>query len=211
MSLRLPDSGAHIGPDGRRHAPSADRNAEAILAVLRAEAPEGRMLEIAAGTGQHAARFAAALPALLWQPTDVDPGNLPSIEAWRKASGAPNLRPPILLDATRPGWPAHHPCEALLIVNLLHLIAEPEAAAVLRHAASALTPGGTLFLYGPFLRDGRPGSPGDESFDTSLRAQDPEIGLKDSAWVEERLADAGLAARRIEMPAHNLMFVARRT
>ncbi|MGP3699049.1 DUF938 domain-containing protein [Rhodobacter sp. NSM] len=210
MSLQLPDSGAPTGPDGRRHAPSADRNAEAILAVLRAEAPTGRLLEIASGTGQHAARFAAAFPALLWQPSDLDPENLVSIEAWRRTAAAPNLLAPIALDAARPGWPERYPSEAVLIVNLLHLIPDEDAASVLAQSASALTAGGTLFLYGPFLRDGRPGSDGDADFDASLRAQDPRLGLKDRAWVEAQLLAAGLRPRVVEMPAHNLMFVARR-
>ncbi|MCE6959743.1 DUF938 domain-containing protein [Cereibacter sphaeroides] len=211
MSLRLPDSDAPESPDGRRHAPSAERNAEAILAVLQAEAPKGRLLEIASGTGQHAARFARALPALDWQPSDLDPGNLRSIAAWRAHAAAPNLRAPIVLDAARPGWSADHRADAILIVNLLHLIPEPAAATVLAEAAAALLPCGRLFLYGPFLRDGRATSEGDAAFDASLRAQDPDVGYKDSRWVEERLAAAGLVSRWTSMPANNLMLVARRT
>ena len=212
MSLRLPDPGAEVSPDGRRHAPSATRNTAAILQVLHDHAPaQGRLLEIASGTGQHAATFAAALPGLDWQPTDVDPANLASISAWRAQSAAPNLRTPLVLDATRPGWSADFAgMDAVLLVNLLHLIPGPAVETVLAEAALTLAPGGTLFVYGPFLRDGLPTSEGDSAFDASLRAQDPAIGYKDLAWVTLRLVAAGLRVRMQEMPANNLMLVARR-
>lgn len=210
MTLRLPDSGGGVAPDGRRHAPSAERNAGAILAVLHDVLPaRGRMLEIAAGTGQHAAAFATALPEWDWQATDADPANLPSIAAWAAHAGVPNLALPVALDAARPGWSADWPArDALLIVNLLHLIPAPAAATVLDEAAAALAPGGCLCLYGPFLRDGRATSPGDAAFDASLRAQDPAIGYKDADWVRARLTTAGLRVTCREMPANNLMWIA---
>lgn len=210
MTLRLPDSGAGVSPDGRRHAPSAERNAGAILAMLRdVLPPRGRMLEIAAGTGQHAAAFAAALPGWDWQATDADAGNLASIAAWAAHAGAPNLAPPAVLDAARPGWAADRGAQdAVLIVNLLHLIPEPAAETLLAETAAALAPGGCLCLYGPFLRNGRATSPGDAAFDASLRAQDPAIGYKDAAWVAARLIRAGLRVTCHEMPANNLMWIA---
>lgn len=210
MSLRLPDSGAPSMPGGRRVAPSAERNAGPILAQLKAEGLAGRLLELASGTGQHAARFAAALPALDWQPSDVDPANLGSIDAWRAHAALPNLRAPVLLDAARPGWGAAWAGQdAILTVNILHLIPDAAAATLLEEAARALAPGGRLMLYGPFLRDGRATSEGDAAFDASLRAQDATIGYKDLGWVTGRLAAAGLALRVAEMPANNLMLVAR--
>lgn len=210
MTLRLPDSGAGVTPDGRRHAPSAERNAGAILSVLQDVLPaRGRMLEIAAGTGQHAATFAAALPGWDWQATDADPANLSSIAAWAAHAGAPNLAPPVVLDAARPGWAAGWPDrDAVLIVNLLHLIPAPAADTVLAESAAALAPGGCLCVYGPFLRDGQATSPGDAAFDASLRAQDPAIGYKDAAWAEVRLAAGGLRVTCRTMPANNLMWIA---
>ncbi|TKA94591.1 DUF938 domain-containing protein, partial [Cereibacter changlensis] len=189
---------------------SAERNAEPILALLQAEGLSGRLLELASGTGQHAARFAAALPRLDWQPSDLEPANLVSIEAWRAQAKVANLRPPVLLDAARPGWSTEwQGLDAILLVNLLHLIPTPAAATVLAEAAHALSPGGKLLLYGPFLRDGKTTSEGDAAFDANLRAQDAAIGYKDLAWVTRHLAEAGLAARVREMPANNLMLVAR--
>ncbi len=210
MSLSLPDSGAQSTPDGRRHAPSAERNAGPILAVLQRELPpRGRLLEIASGTGQHAAQFAAALPGIDWQPTDVNPENLASIRAW---SALPNLRAPVVLDAASPGWAAEwRPLDAVLVVNLLHLIAQTAVETLLDEACAALVPGGALLIYGPFLRNGRATSEGDAKFDASLRAQDPAIGYKDVDWVMGRLQAQGMMVVQHDLPTNNLLLVARRT
>ena len=203
----LPDSGA---PDrgGLRHAPSAERNAGHILALLAEIMPaQGRLLEIASGTGQHAAAFSAALPGLVWQPTDVDAANMAVIAGW--TAGSPAL-PPILLDAASPGWAAVHICEAVLLVNLLHLVPAPACEVVLAEIATALTPGGVALIYGPFLREGVATSEGDAAFDASLRAQNPAIGYKDHDWAAGLLGGHGLHVSIREMPANNLSLIARK-
>jgi hypothetical protein len=208
MALKLPDSGAETLPDGRRLVPSAARNAGPILDALLGLGLKGRLLEIASGAGVHAAAMAGAL-GLKWQPSDVDPGNFASITAWAaQAEGV--IRAPVLLDATVPGWAARlGQWDAVLLVNLLHLIPEVAARVVLDEVALALAPGGTVCLYGPFLRDGKATSPGDAAFDASIRAQDPAIGYKDLGWVQALLAQGGLTVQVIDMPANNLMLVAR--
>lgn len=204
MSLRLPDSGAQVGADGRRHAPSAERNAGPILSVLRRVVrPGARVLELASGTGQHAAAFAPALAAD-WQPSDVEPGNFGSITAW---SGAV-ARAPRLLDACAWGWAAGEDWDAILAVNLLHLVPQEGAAVLIAEAAHALAPSGRLAVYGPFLREGRATSAGDAAFDADLRAQDPRLGYKDLGWVMARMGAAGLGVEVTPMPANNLMLVA---
>lgn len=209
MALKLPDTGAEVLADGRRMVPSAARNAGPILEVLMGLGLKGRLLEIASGSGLHAAEMAGKL-ALDWQPTDVDPANLPSIRAWSAHTGG-EIRAPILLDATAPGWSVQlGPWDAILLVNLLHLIPAPAAETLLAEVALALAPAGTFCLYGPFLRDGQPTSPGDAAFDASLRGQDPTIGYKDLAWVTGQLGDHGLSVRLVDMPANNLMLLAHR-
>lgn len=212
MTLRLPDSGADISIDGRRHAPSAMRNQDAILDVLRTEAPShGKLLEIASGSGQHAAAGARALPGLIWQPSDANPDNLTSINAWRAHDPQPNLRAAVVLDAASPGWAAKWPAQDIvLIINLLHLIPADMAAAILSESALALAHNGRLMVYGPFLRDGQTTSDGDAAFDASLRAQDASIGYKDLAWVQAQFGAAGLKTRIMAMPANNLMLVGQR-
>lgn len=208
MSLKLPDTGAVVLDDGRRLVPSADRNAGPILEVLHGLGLKGRLLEIASGSGLHAARMADTL-GMTWQPTDVEPENFVSIRAWAAQSNA-NILPPIVLDATRSGWADRLGAwDAILLVNLLHLIPMAAAETVLAEVARAVAPNGTACVYGPFLRDGQPTSPGDAAFDASLRAQDPQIGYKDLAWVTERLAQTGLTVTVKDMPANNLMLLAR--
>lgn len=191
--------------DGRLSAPSARRNIGPIVEALRAHVPaHGRVLEIASGTGQHAVACARAFPGLDWQPTDITPERLASIDAWRAAEGIENMRVAQWLDATAPDWQVA-PADLVVIVNLMHLIPEPDAANVIRGAARALKPGGRLFLYGPFRTNGTFRSEGDAAFDARLRAADPEIGYKDLEWIEARAETAGLARCALtEMPASNL-------
>ena len=208
MTLRLPDSGADISIDGRRHAPSAIRNQDAILEVLRAEAPaKGKLLEIASGSGQHAAAGARALPGLIWQPTDANPDNLTSINAWRAHDPQPNLRPPVVLDAAiRTGQSlarARRRADHQPVAPDPRELPQPYC----RNAARALAPDGKLMVYGPFLRDGKTTSDGDAAFDASLRAQDPSDRLQRSGLGYGAVRASGPCHPHIEMPANNLMLI----
>ena len=206
MSLRLPDSGAEVLADGRRVAPSAARNAGPILRVLRrVVAPGARVLELASGTGQHAAEFAGALGAD-WQPSDVTEVQFGSIAAWAGAVPASGVRPAVVLDACASGWGLGQ-WDAVVAVNLLHLVPEAGAAVLIAEAARALVPGGRLAVYGPFLREGRATSDGDAAFDADLRAQDARLGYKDLGWVMARMGAAGLGVEVVPMPANNLMLL----
>lgn len=207
MTLKLPDTGAETDAQGRRHPPSALRNAPAILSALQAYSLQGHLLEIASGSGLHAAHIAPHFPALTWQPTDLDPANLASITAWTRDIAT--VRPPIQLDATTTNWHTRHPNQdAILLVNLLHLIPTAQAATLLQEAALALTPGGTAFFYGPFLRGGQTTSEGDAKFHASLQAQNPEIGYKDIAWAEAQLHAQGLITTTQNLPANNILLIA---
>lgn len=213
--LNLPDSAAiaNATEGGKLVAPSAARNADAICAVLADIAPaQGRALELASGTGQHAVALARALPGLAWQPSEIDPARRTSIDVYVAEANLPNLAPAIALDATAPGWGAAQSGQDLVVVvNLLHLVSDAEARVLILEAAQALAPGGMLALYGPFLRDGEATSEGDARFHASLRAQDPEIGYKDDWDVIDWLQGAWLdMAHAVEMPANNLLLAARK-
>lgn len=206
-SVATPASGAKL------FAPAAENNMRALRDVLLAEAPkQGRALEIASGTGQHVTAFAEALPGLVWHPSDIAAERLASIDAYAAEVRRDNIRPAVMLDATRPGWHREHSSlDLILVVNLLHLISEDEMNTVLSKSAAALREGGTLVIYGPFKRSGALTSAGDEAFDAALRNSDPLIGYKNDLSVAHRLSDLGLgAARHVEMPANNLTMVARK-
>lgn len=195
---------------GKRHAPATERNRDAIVAVLREELPpSGLVLEVASGSGEHAIRFAAAFPALDWQPSDPDSAALVSIAAWREEAGLANLRPPVRLDAAAP-WPVER-SDAILCINMVHISPWTAALGLLRGAGACLPPGGLLYLYGPYLREGMETAPSNLAFDASLRARDPQWGLR---RVEDMIAAADAQGLRfdrlVEMPANNLSLLFRK-
>lgn len=190
--------------DARRSSHSVERNREPILAALRPLLPPtGLVLEIASGSGEHAAHFAAALPDLEFQPSDPDPEAQASINAW--CGGLPNVRPALGLDAAAPGWPAVQ-ADAVLCVNMIHIAPWAAARGLVAGAGRTLRPRGLLVLYGPFLRDGVPTAPGNAAFDADLRTRDPAWGLRRLEDVEALAAAAGFGPPAITaMPANNLL------
>jgi len=196
------------------HSTAADRNKQPILEALQRVLPaRGAALEIASGTGQHAAWFAAALPDWTWQPTDADTSALPAIAAWTLQSGLANVRPPLLLDVMAPRWPAQgppfaDPFDAVYCANMLHIAPWATCAALMQGCARHLAPGGVLVTYGPYLEDDVPTAPSNLSFDQSLRARDPQWGIRRLEDVTREARRAGLALReRHAMPANNLLLV----
>jgi SAM-dependent methyltransferase len=195
------------GP-ARRHSPAAERNKAPILDALRQVLPpSGVALEIAAGTGQHAAHFARHLPGWIWQPTEADPEALASIAAWCEELA--NVRPPLRLDVLAPRWPGvPEPADAVYCANLLHIAPWAVTGALMRGAARCLRHGGRLVVYGPFVEDGVPTAPSNLAFDADLRMRDPAWGLRRLEDVAAAARDAGLALReRVALPANNLMLV----
>ena len=214
MSLRkdIPPTASVAFPcnDGRLSAPAAARNAGPIVDIVMEDAPEeGHAPEIASGTGQHIVKLAAATPKLNWRPSDIDPLRIASIQTWSGDKILANLKTPVLLDATQVGWSSEHANQNfILLVNLIHLVSVSEARTIIGEISLALVPGGRSIIYGPFKRDGKLTTPGDESFHRSLIETDPEIGYKNDTWMIDQFKIAGLALLRIEqMPANNLAFV----
>jgi hypothetical protein len=199
------------GPDPRRHAPATLRNRGPILEVLRQVLPAaGTVLEIASGSGEHAVFFADAFPDLMWQPTDPDPDNRASIRAWIAETGVTNVTAPADLNAAARAWPVTH-ADAIVCINMIHISPWAATLGLLAGAARTLPTAAPLYLYGPYLRNGRHTAPSNEDFDRSLRAQNPEWGVRDLDEVREAAAQAGLTlAEVIEMPANNLSVVFRR-
>lgn len=193
--------------DGRRTAPAASRNTAPLIDALRLRLPKtGQVLEIASGTGQHVAAFAAAFPHLAWQPSDIDPENHDSISAWIDHAGLGNVAAPLTLDVSAP-WPvASGRAQAVLTINLLHLIPLAYVDAFFEGAAKALSSEGCLIIYGPFLRGSSYASDGDRAFDASLRAHNPDIGYKSVDAVTDMAKEAGFIFVAVDqMPVNNLL------
>jgi len=197
--------------DGRRHAPATQRNRDPILSVLRRVLPaHGTVLEVAAGTGEHALWFAASLPKLAWQPSDADPDAVASIAAWREAEGSPNLLPPLLLDVTSASWPVET-VEAVFNANMIHISPWPACLGLLAGAGRHLAHGGVLVLYGPYRIGGKHTAPSNEAFDRDLKARNPAWGVRDLEAVVEAAACEGLMLEEtVPMPANNQALVLRR-
>ena len=196
----------------KRHAPAAERNRRAILdAVGPRLGPSGRLLGGASGTGQHAAAFAVHLPGWTILPTEIDPAGLASIEAHRAESTAGNLEAARSLDVTARPWPVDGPIDAVFNANMVHISGPETLPALLGGAAEVLRPSGVLFVYGPFLVDGRPTTDSNRDFDQSLRSRDPRWGLRDLAEVDRIATACGLRrTETLRMPANNFLLVLHR-
>lgn len=194
----------------KRYAPATERNREPIATILReALPPSGLVLEVASGTGEHAAYFARLFPALEWQPSDPDPEALTSISAWVADAGLPNLREPVMLDAAGI-WPIDR-ADALVCINMVHISSWAATLGLLAGARRVLPSLGLLYLYGPFRRRDRPTAASNEAFDADLRARNPEWGLREVEAVAEAAETVGLKLdRMVEMPANNLSVLLRR-
>jgi hypothetical protein len=207
--------------DFRQFAPATERNRSFILALLqRVLPPQGTVLEISSGTGEHAVFFAPHLQPRSWIPSDVDPIALASIAAWRDHSPSPNLWPPIALDVQQPIWPLEQsplplpltgwqdPLTAIVNINMIHITPWTCCEALMAGAGRCLEPGGVLYLYGPFKRGGVHTAPSNEAFDQFLRSQNPEWGVRNLEAVETIAVSHGFQLTTIEeMPANNLSLV----
>lgn len=197
--------------DAKRSAPAALRNREPIAEVLRDELPErGLILEIASGTGEHAVHFARMVPNLTWQPSDPDPQARASIAAWAAESDLSNLRQPLPLDAAAAGWPLER-ADALVCINMVHISPWAASVGLFAGAARLLPQGAPLVLYGPYLEKTVETAPSNLAFDASLKARNPEWGLRQLSALDDLAAAYGFTrTRRVAMPANNLVLVYRR-
>lgn len=209
-----------MGQDGvehngltKKHAPATLRNRDSILSVLERWLPDqGLVLEIAAGSGEHAAFFAPLFPHLQWQPSDPDPDCLASIAAHGAESGANNLRPAMALDVRMQPWPIPPGgADAVFCSNMIHIAPPACTAALIEGAACVLRPLGVLILYGPFTIDHRHTAPSNAEFNQWLMEQNPDWGLRDLGDVGEMAQKNGLDhLATAPMPANNLAVVWRK-
>jgi hypothetical protein len=212
--------GGSRAADGRLDAPVFHRNHQAITAFLERylTGKSGDAVEVGSGTGQHVVAFADRFPEITWWPSDLNDNHLASIEAWRVHSQLPNIRSPRRIDVSDPAWgkvirEGGGPAELLAVfcANVVHIAPWRVAEGLVAGAGRCLRPGGMLFLYGAFKRDGRHTAESNDAFDKSLRDGNPEWGVRDVEAVERLAERAGLSLFEVaEMSANNLTLVFRR-
>ena len=207
--------GRRVEPDGRLDAAAFHRNHQPIWTVLQPflAGKSGDVVEAGSGTGQHVVHFARETPGIIWWPSDLNEQHLNSIAAWRAHAGLPNIRPPLRIDLSDPAWcSAMHDGSgpgrllAVFCANVIHIAPWRVAEGLFEGAGRYLQADGRLFLYGPFKRDGKHTAVSNAVFDTSLRENNAEWGVRDIADLQALAARAGLALiETFEMPANNLM------
>jgi SAM-dependent methyltransferase len=207
--------GRPVEADGRLDAAAFHRNHAPIWAVLEKflAGQSGDVVEVGSGTGQHVVHFATHAPRITWWPSDLNENHLKSIEAWRAHAGLANIRRPLRIDLTDPAWcPQMHDGSgpagllAVFCANVVHIAPWRVAEGLFAGAARYLRTDGRLFLYGPFKREGRHTALSNAVFDTSLREQNPEWGVRDIADLEKLAETVGLALiETTEMPANNMI------
>jgi cyclopropane fatty-acyl-phospholipid synthase-like methyltransferase len=188
-------------------AESCVENRAPIFQVLHPRlADRSRLLEIGSGTGQHAVYFAVDLPQLSWQTSDrVE--NHPGIQAWLAEAGLANVEPPVCLDVLTDPWPTRR-FDAVFSANTAHIMSTGAVEAMFAGVGEVLVPGGIFLLYGPFNYDGGFSSPSNERFDAWLKQRDPEMGIRDVAWLNGLAGAAGMVLLEdIEMPVNNRTLV----
>ena len=211
--LANPATTAALHP-GLQHAPATARNREPIREALDALLPARpcTVLEIASGTGEHGLWVARCLPEVNWTPSEATADGLAAIEAWRVLCPdlANRVRPPVLIDASRPPWPGA-PVDAVFAANLTHIAPWSATLGLVAGAADRLVTGGLLLIYGPFNEDGDFTGPGNAAFDADLRRRNPDWGVRDREAVDTAASAQNFIAEpsRI-MPADNRLLVYRR-
>jgi cyclopropane fatty-acyl-phospholipid synthase-like methyltransferase len=192
-------------PD-RAYSAAAERNREPILAVLRHHfADRRRVLEIGSGTGQHAVHFAAALPHLTWQTSDL-PDRHDDIRSWLDDAALPNTPPPLALDVTGP-WPRER-FDAVFSANTLHIMSWPQVEMMFARLADVLADDARLAIYGPFNYGGDFTSPSNAQFNVTLKGWGAHMAIRDFEAVDALARTAGLTLIEDRaMPANNRCLV----
>jgi len=181
--------------------------------LLQVLPPQGTVLEIASGTGEHSIYFAPHLQPRHWIPSDPNPLAIASITDWQKYHPSDNLALPQLIDVTTANWSdneylTNQDIQAIVNINMIHIAPWQACLGLMTEAKKLLPENGILYLYGAFKQNGIHTSESNAAFDESLRYQNPEWGVRDLEDVVAIAADQNLSLKEIKpMPANNLSVI----
>jgi len=200
-----------MSEDARRYYAAVPRNRDFILEVLSRILPQrARVLEIASGSGEHGVYMAKKLPHLTWMPTDASQELLESIDAWRVAEGLSNVCPPQQLDVLDELWPVQK-ADAIVNINMIHVAPWEACEALFRGASQALSSGGVLYMYGPYMRAGKHTAPSNAKFDQTIRSMNTQWGVRNLEDVQSVAKTYNIHPEEVvAMPANNLSVIYRR-
>lgn len=193
-----------------KSSPSALRNREPLAQVLKPWlSTHKKVLEIASGTGEHGAYFVESFSDIIWQPSDCTEDSLGSVRAYRKESDQTRFLAPLLIDSRHSEWNTGR-WELILCCNMIHISPWESCLSLIRNSCFHLDKGGLLVLYGPFIQSEVETSESNLAFDRSLKARNPEWGIRHLDQVSEEAIQNGFELAQIyPMPSHNLTVVFR--
>ncbi|EAZ91419.1 DUF938 domain-containing protein [Crocosphaera chwakensis] len=196
----------------KQYAPATQRNREYILEVLLRVLPSsGNILEIASGTGEHSLFFAPAFSPRQWIPSDPNPTARNSIEAWKQESLIDSIQSPLNINAASSRWGIEEQqlnITTIVNINMIHISPWSACLGLMEGAKRILPSKGILYLYGPYKQGGKHTALSNQSFDQSLRSQNPEWGVRNLEDVIKVAEEKGLIfKKKLEMPANNLSVI----
>jgi hypothetical protein len=187
--------------------PASERNKHPILEQLKRLIPaQARVLEIGSGTGQHAVFFTESISTLEWYPSER-PEALPDLLIRLLEYGNVSIQTPIPLNVLENPFPTDN-FEVVYSANTAHIMSWQGVEAMFSGVGQCLEQGSIFCLYGPFNIDGSFTSPSNQAFDSNLKAQSPEMGIRDIEALESLALSHQMRIReRNFMPANNMLLV----
>lgn len=190
---------------------SCDSNRHPILEVLRKNIlpSDRRLLEVGAGTGQHAVYMSPHFPQMEWFPTDLS-ANLSGMSLWFKEARIHTIQKPTRLDVSKDDFPKLK-FDVVFTANTFHIMHWKDCKAFMKLLGHRLREGSRAIFYGPFKYGGEFTSPGNAEFDQILKAQDPLSGIRAFEDVNNNMIKNGFElVEDYDMPANNRILVYQR-
>ena len=206
----------HVNLSDRLNFPATLSNRIFIANVLENLIPRnGVLLEIASGSGEHGVYFQNCFPSITWQTSDPELIHRKSIAAWIEHEGLTSKMPhPLDLDVEKRPWPINTEFRSLIkgivCINMIHISAWSATKALFEESKNLLNKNNFMMIYGPFFRNDKHTSDSNLLFDHSLKAQNPNWGLRHLEKVDEIALTNGFEKEIIvEMPANNISVIYR--